>query len=115
MDMSYFSYDERKGQTITFDQPIDEVFESIYGKSHRERNTFKKITKLQREILNINSEAFGKPQNIVLIRYKKNIFYEYNKDFAGFPESFHGALVGDFKFYAENLGHTVKKIGRAHV
>jgi hypothetical protein len=43
MDMSYFSHDERKGQTITFEQPIEEVFESIYGKSHRERNNYKKM------------------------------------------------------------------------
>ena len=43
MDISYFSHEDRKGQTISFEGPIENLFEYIYGKSNRERNSAKKI------------------------------------------------------------------------
>ena len=44
LDVSYFSHDDRKGQTPSFDLPIDQAFEYVYGKSYLERNQSKKIS-----------------------------------------------------------------------
>jgi hypothetical protein len=43
MDISYFSHEDRKGQTLSFEGHIEHLFEYIYGKNNRERNSAKKI------------------------------------------------------------------------
>ncbi len=43
LDISYFSHDERKGQTTNLREPMDQVFEEIYSPQHSERNQGKKI------------------------------------------------------------------------
>lgn len=88
------------GVTEPYGQPLDFLNKS-YGK-------FKKLSEEQRNILNQNIITLGEPHELVLVRYKKEGFHEFNKDFLGLPESFHGALIGDFKLYAENKGYIVK-------
>lgn len=88
------------GVTEPYGQPLD-FLNTAYGH-------FKKISEDQRRFLNQEIKAQGEPQSLVLVRYKKNVFHEFNKDFLGLPESFHGALVGELKFYAENQGCKVK-------
>ncbi len=53
---------------------------------------------------------YGKPTEIVLIRYKKDDFKLFNPDFGTMPESVHSATLGRLKTFAESKGITVKII-----
>jgi len=43
IDISYFSHEERRGQTIIFESPIEHAFQYVYGTAFHERNVLKKI------------------------------------------------------------------------
>lgn len=55
-------------------------------------------------------KTYGKPTEIVLIRYKKDDFKLFNPDFGDMPESIHSATLGRLKTFAEAKCITVKII-----
>ena len=88
------------GVTEPYSQPL-EFLNKAYSK-------FKKITEEQRILFDQNIKAYPELQYLVLIRYKKDVFHEFNKEFLGLPESFHAALIGELKLYADCKGFNVK-------
>jgi hypothetical protein len=47
LDISYFSHDDRKGESKNFEFAIEEVFQLVYGKQHSERNQQKKMNRYE--------------------------------------------------------------------
>ncbi len=47
LDLSYFSHEDRRGETKSLEASIEEVFSSVYGQQNAERNQNKKMFKYE--------------------------------------------------------------------